>query len=359
MDFTALRYFNETANSRSIRAASERLHVSPSAISRKIAKLEHELKAPVFDRRAQGMKLTVAGQMLQAKVEAMMREFARIKSHITALQNLHSGTIDLFCFQTAIESFLAPMLNQFNLNYPNVLFNVTMSSTDEAIEALIKGVAEIGLVVNPPARDGLVSIEIFRDSIVVVASPDHPLAKSSAVSLAELATFLLVLTAASFGLRQQIDRAFERQSIDPTIFCTTNSLSLAKSIASFEGQCTLLPRSAAAREAAAGTLSTIPVTELMDAQMVFAISMLDSRSVTPAAKVFVDDAVGTHNVRSGISSRCSVLVRLRGRLLPARRRSVPASPLPVRRTPGLRCFAPAIILRPGTCWPASDRITPC
>jgi DNA-binding transcriptional LysR family regulator len=33
MDFTALRYFNETANSRSIRAASERLHVSPSAIS--------------------------------------------------------------------------------------------------------------------------------------------------------------------------------------------------------------------------------------------------------------------------------------------------------------------------------------
>lgn len=40
MDFTALRYFSETAHSRSIRAASERLHVSPSAISRQIAKLD-------------------------------------------------------------------------------------------------------------------------------------------------------------------------------------------------------------------------------------------------------------------------------------------------------------------------------
>jgi DNA-binding transcriptional LysR family regulator len=59
MDFTALRYFSATAHSRSIRAASERLHVSPSAISRQIAKLEHELRAPIFDRRAQGMKLTV------------------------------------------------------------------------------------------------------------------------------------------------------------------------------------------------------------------------------------------------------------------------------------------------------------
>src|SRR5262249_7460343 len=64
MDFTALRYFSETAHSRSIRAASERLHISPSAISRQIAKLEHELRTPIFDRRAQGkgMALTPAGR---------------------------------------------------------------------------------------------------------------------------------------------------------------------------------------------------------------------------------------------------------------------------------------------------------
>src|SRR5215475_12810043 len=88
MDFTALRYFSETAQSRSVRAASERLHVSPSAISRQIAKLEHELRAAIFDRRAQGMMLTPAGEILQAKFEGMMREFTRVKSHIAALQEL-------------------------------------------------------------------------------------------------------------------------------------------------------------------------------------------------------------------------------------------------------------------------------
>src|SRR5262249_6055297 len=105
LDFTALRYFGETAHARSIRAASERLHIAPWEITRQITKLEHELRAPFCDRRSQGMVLTPAGEMLLARVEGMMREFARVKSHVAALQNLQAGTVDIYCFQAAIESF--------------------------------------------------------------------------------------------------------------------------------------------------------------------------------------------------------------------------------------------------------------
>src|SRR5262245_50463126 len=174
MDFTALRYFSETAHSRSIRAASERLHVSPSAISRQIAKLEHELHAPMFDRRAQGMTLTPAGEILQEKFEGMMREFERVKSHIAALQDLQAATVDVYCFQTAIESFVAPVLHRFHVQYPNVVFNVKVSSTDETIEALSNGVAEIGLILNPPVRDTIISTQVFRDAIVAAVAPTHP-----------------------------------------------------------------------------------------------------------------------------------------------------------------------------------------
>ena len=50
------------------------------------------------------MVLTPAGEMLLARVEGMMREFARVKSHVAALQNLQAGTVDIYCFQAAIES---------------------------------------------------------------------------------------------------------------------------------------------------------------------------------------------------------------------------------------------------------------
>src|SRR6202021_692789 len=176
MDFTALRYFSATAHSRSIRAAADRLHVSPSAISRQIAKLEHELRVPIFDRRAQGMQLTPAGEILLSMIDGVMREFSRVKSHIAALQDLQAGTVDIYSFQTAIESLVAPVLNRFHVQYPDVTFNVRMSSTDEAIEALIRGLAEVGLVINAPVRDNITRLEVFRDRMVAAFSPQHPLA---------------------------------------------------------------------------------------------------------------------------------------------------------------------------------------
>jgi DNA-binding transcriptional LysR family regulator len=287
MDFTALRYFSETANSRSIRAASERLHVSPSAISRQIAKLEHELRAPIFDRDAQGMRLTAAGEVLQSKVEAMMREFARTKSHIAALQNLQAGTVDVYSFQGGIESFIPPVLRDYHQRYPNVLFNIIASSTDETIKALVSGVAEVGLVLNPPVRDTILSTEIFRETIVAAVSPNHPWAGRKDASLKEVASFPLILAVPAFGLRQQIDKAFDRCGISPNVFCVTNSMKLLKGIG-LDHQCTLIPRSAVDTEVAEGILSTIEVRELADDPMVCCACVRRSGSLSPAAKVFLD-----------------------------------------------------------------------
>jgi DNA-binding transcriptional LysR family regulator len=291
MDFTALRYFSETAHSRSIRAASERLHVSPSAISRQIAKLEHELRAPIFDRRAQGMTLTPAGEILHAKFEGMMREFSRVKSHIAALQDIQAGTVDVYSFQAAIESFVAPVLHRFHVQYPNVVFNVKVSSTDETIEALTSGIAEIGLILNPPARDTITRTQVFRDTIVAAVAPTHPLAKRKIVSLRELVEFPFVLTERSFGLRQQIDRTFDRHGLKPEICCVTNSLALVKEVASVGRRCALLPRCAIEREAAAGTLSSIAVREFAADPWAFCVCTLSNRSLSPAAKTFMTAVV--------------------------------------------------------------------
>jgi DNA-binding transcriptional LysR family regulator len=291
MDFTALRYFSETADSRSIRAAAERLHISPSAISRQIAKLEHELRAPIFDRRAKGMSLTPAGEILRTKFEGMMREFARVKSHIAALSDLQAGTVDVYCFQTAIESFVAPVLHRFHVQYPNVMFNVRMSSTDEAMEALASGAAEIGLVLNPPVRDAIAITEVFRDRMIAAVAPAHPLAKRRSISLRELADYPFVLTEPSFGLRQQVDRTFVRHGIAPSIFCVTNSLALVKGVASVGRQCTLLPRFAVESEVATGTLCAISVKEFASDPLVFCVCARGGQAVSPAAAVFISAVV--------------------------------------------------------------------
>jgi DNA-binding transcriptional LysR family regulator len=291
MDFTALRYFSATAHARSIRAASDRLHVSPSAISRQIAKLEHELRAPIFDRRAQGMTLTAAGEILLSKIDATMREFSRVKSHIAALQDLQAGNVDVYCFQTAIESFVAPVLDRFHTQYPDVTFSVRMSSTDEAIEALLSGSAELGLMLNAPARDAITRLEVFRDRMVAAFSPAHPLAGRKTVSLRDLGGFPFALTEPSFGLRQQLERVFARHEFMPTTFCVTNSLVLVKQVASIGRNCTLLPRFALEAELKGGLLKAAAVREFASEHLVFCICSRSDRSLSPAAKVFLDTVV--------------------------------------------------------------------
>jgi len=291
MDFTALRYFSATAHTRSIRAASEQLHVSPSAISRQIAKLEHELRAPIFDRRAQGMKLTPAGEILLSKIDSVMSEFSRVKSHIAALQDLQAGNVDIYCFQTAIESFVAPVMSRFHVQYPDVTFRVRMSSTDEAIDALITGAAEIALVLNPPARDNIKRVEVFRNEMVAAFSPKHPLANRKMVGLRDLQDFPLALTEPSFGLRQQIDRVFAKHNFEPSTFCVTNSLPLVKEVASIGEPCTLLPRFAIEAELSRGSLKAATLREFADDQLIFCICLRGDRTLSPAAKVFMDNVI--------------------------------------------------------------------
>jgi len=292
MDFTALRYFYETAHSRSIRAASERLHVSPSAISRQIAKLEHELRAPLFDRRAHGMSLTAAGEILRSEVEGITRELARVRSHVAALQGLQAGTVDVYCYNQAAENLIGPIVHELHSRHPNISFNFTVSSTDEAIEALISGVAEVGLVIDPLERDAIQITEIQRDTIVAAVAHDHRLARRKSVPLEELIEFPMASTLFSSGLRHLIDRVFNRCKINPNIFCVTNSVILIKEIVNLGHGFTLLPRSHVEKELAAGTLAVVAVPEFVEDPLIYCLAVLKNRSLSPAAKVFFDAVLG-------------------------------------------------------------------
>lgn len=57
----ALRYFDTVARCRSLRQAASQLHIAPTAISRQIDLLEHQLGAPLIERGPNGISLTAAG----------------------------------------------------------------------------------------------------------------------------------------------------------------------------------------------------------------------------------------------------------------------------------------------------------
>ncbi len=59
-------YVDEVARTGSLRRAAERLHVTASAVQRRIEDIEHDLGAALFERSAAGMRLTTAGGLFPA-----------------------------------------------------------------------------------------------------------------------------------------------------------------------------------------------------------------------------------------------------------------------------------------------------
>src|SRR5262249_10493521 len=139
-----------------------------------------------------------------------------------------------------------------------------------------------------PPRDNVTRFEVFRDGMVAAFSPKHPLAGRKIVTLRDLKAFPFALTEPSFGLRQQLDRVFVKHRFEPKTFCVTNSLALIKEVAGIGEHCTLLPRFAVEPELAKGTLKVAAVQEFAGDPLVFCICSRSDRSISPAAKVFVD-----------------------------------------------------------------------
>jgi DNA-binding transcriptional LysR family regulator len=261
VDFTALRYFFEASRMGSIRQAAEHIHVAPSAISRQIAKLEHELGAPLFERRSSGVKLTAAGELLAGQLQSTVRDIYRVRTQIDDLIGLRRGNVVIYTIEGLVDSVVASSIAGFNARYPEIYFDVAVASTDRIIEAIVTDDADIGIALNAPRRVEVSVCSAWQEPLHVIVAPSHSLSGRNSISLEELARYPAALPDRSFGVRRHIDTMLDRAGLKPTILISTNSILTTICIARRGIAYTLMPMFAVERDIQGGTLLAIPLTD--------------------------------------------------------------------------------------------------
>ena len=101
-----MRYVDEVARTGSIRKAADQLNVTASAVNRRIADLEDELGAQLFERRPRGVRLTAAGEVFVHYLRQQSGDIERMKSQIEDLKGLRRGTVRIACSQALAHEFL-------------------------------------------------------------------------------------------------------------------------------------------------------------------------------------------------------------------------------------------------------------
>lgn len=230
---TALRYFTESVRCGSIRAASERLFVAPSAIGRQITLLEEELGAPLLERsrgRA-ALKLTAAGELLMRYAKSMSSEQRRLQSEIEAILGLRRGHINLGMPESLVRDFMPRFLAQFKERYPGFTFNVQVFNSPRLIEMLVDDQVDLCLTFGNVTHQDASIVYSRSLPLYVYVAAGHPLHERETLRLSDCAEYGLALPDPTMWTKQQYDEMLTKAKIRPKVALETNSYELLRNVA--------------------------------------------------------------------------------------------------------------------------------
>jgi DNA-binding transcriptional LysR family regulator len=241
-----------------MRAASEKLDVAVSSISRQIAQLEADIGLPLIERGRRSIKLTEAGELALRFYHESVAQREALGSSFNALRGLRAGQVHLAIGEGFVRA-LSTLLHSFLARHVGVVMSINMASTGEVIRQVRDDEAHIGLVFHAPADPKISVRAAVAQPIRLIVHPKHPLAGAASVTLQQLSAHRLCLPEASFRIRQIIGMAEAHERVSLQADVTTNSLHLLRDMAKTGGYATLLPEIAAIVELNRRELVSVPI----------------------------------------------------------------------------------------------------
>lgn len=186
MDVDGLATFLAVSRLKGFSAAAEALGRTQPAISRRIALLEAELGAPLFDRTVGGALLSQAGRALVPYAERALAAVEDARSAVHDLATDTVGPVSLAVVGTLADTDLTHELRRFAAEHPGVDLRLRTATSAEVSDLVRRGEAALGLRYHADPSPDLACEVLWAEPLVVVCAPEHPLAGRRVAGLAEL-----------------------------------------------------------------------------------------------------------------------------------------------------------------------------
>jgi DNA-binding transcriptional LysR family regulator len=209
-----LDYFLACCKAGSFTAAAREVHIVQSAMSSAIARLEHDLGVPLFDRSVTPVAVTEHGAALQAAAQRILDAVQAARDDVAAVSGQVRGTVILGCTLNTGPLDLGAVLADVRDQHPDVIIQLRQSLTGSTgnLQAVLDGSMDIALTAlaeqpgtRQPSR-GVILSPLVSEALVFVCPPDHPLSHRPSVTVAELADETILRFPPGWGLRDTVDR---------------------------------------------------------------------------------------------------------------------------------------------------------
>ncbi|MFG3551807.1 LysR family transcriptional regulator [Streptomyces sp. NPDC047725] len=226
----------EIARTGTIVAAGRALHLSPSAVSHQLARLEQEVGTALVERQPQSLRLTAAGARLAEHAQAVADLMAVAQDDLRAHAEGEAGVLRVGFFASSGLELLPRALSAFAAERPHVELELILGQPHETVPDLEAGRLDAAVVfehpLDPWCRHAGVDVEMFFDEPHLVVLPlGHRFGRHPTVRLAALEGETWIGTHGGRTGEPVLERACATEGFRPRIRCRTDHYQVTVNLA--------------------------------------------------------------------------------------------------------------------------------
>ena len=200
-----LQAFVALADCRHFTRAAERCHLSQSAFSAVIQKLETALNAKLVERDTRNVMLTVEGEMFVEVARGLLADMEAAFGNMRDYVARRKGRVAIAALPSLAANGLPAVIAEYRASYPGIRVQLHDALSDQCLHLLRQGKVDLAITAPSARLAEFDTRTLCSDPFYLVCRRDHALARKRRVQLAELAGCELIHLAKSTSVRQHVE----------------------------------------------------------------------------------------------------------------------------------------------------------
>ena len=212
IDTLGLEAFIAIADHGGFGRAARAVHITQTALSRRLQNLEALLDVKLVERTTRSVALTSVGRNFLPQARRLLADLTAALVELRETGQAQRGNVTIACVPTAGIQYLPRILQEYSARHPENRIVILDHASRGVAEAVLQREAEFGIQIAGPLHPELASVPLLEDRFVLICRSDHPLAKRTRLSWKELASHPLILAGEVSGNRPLLDEALRPQT---------------------------------------------------------------------------------------------------------------------------------------------------
>jgi len=261
MNLDNLKSFYYTAKFNSFTKAAQYLGITQPSVTRQVQDLQEKAGFALINKTGKSFILTDAGNMLYSMAETIFEIESRIEENIRDYKRQKKGNIVINTISSFSSYYLPDFMPQFIEKFPEIKVLVYAMPGENVVSRTSKFENDFGIVSHKVKEPKVISRELFCEEVVLISSPDMPLAKKENVKPAQLNDLPMILFEKDSGTMYSTEGFMRRNRINFKTVCTISDSEAVKNMVMHKAGYALISKKVVEKEVASGELVALHIND--------------------------------------------------------------------------------------------------